>query len=112
MSRVVDWLGGAFFGALNFFINLSASRGDDLEVAEFKRLKRAVVASSTIFALVLFVDLVIASMLASVYDSSTSQVLWQISDRIAYGFLLLACAALFYAVYTWYALWKFERQYR
>ena len=112
MSRVIDWLGDAFFGVLNFFLNISASRGDDPEVAEFKRLKRAAVASSFIVALVLVVDLVVASMLASVYDSSSGQVLWQISDQIAYGFLLLAGAALFYAAYTWYALWKFERQYR
>jgi len=112
MSRVIDWLGDAFFGVLNFFLNISAARGDDPETAQFKRLKRAVIASSFIFALILVIDLVIASMLASVYDSSTGQVLRQISDQFAYGFLGVAAAALLYAAYTWYALWKFERRYR
>jgi hypothetical protein len=108
--RILDAIVDAFFGVIAFFANLSISRYDDPVVAEFKRRKIACVVSTCVFAIVVVLGVVLASLLDSLATSRTLGAMFDgVRAPIAYAFLAASLGSTIYVVYSYYALWRFTQ---
>ena len=65
MGRIGEWLGDAFFGALNFFESIRTGRNDDPDVAEFKARQRQLLLAFFF----LFVAIAILGVLGNFFTS-------------------------------------------
>ena len=110
MSALLEKLADAFFGVFNFVANLSVSRYDDPSVAEYKQRQIACMVSTGILLIVCVVMYVVASGLDSVRSNSIlSALVENAREALAYGFLAAVIAAIGYALYSYYALWRFVK---
>ena len=111
ISALLEKLADAFLGVISFFANLSVSRYDDPSVAEYKRRQIACLVSIGILLIVCVVMYVVASGLDSVRSNSILSVLAENArEPLAYGFLAAVIAATGYALYSYYALWRFVKE--
>lgn len=110
MSAILEAIGNAFWGAFNFFANLSVTRYDEGLVADWKRRKIACVVSTVIWVIVVGALIVLTGLLeASASNSILGPMIAASRETLEYGFAAVFAAATLYAGYSYYELWRFAK---
>ena len=110
MTKVLDAIGDVFLSVLSFFVNLSVSRYDDPEIAEYKRRQIACLTWTSALAVVLLVGIFVASQLNTLAERSTIAAVFDgLRAPVAYAFLAASLGVSAFAFHSYYALWRFAK---